>query len=135
MKILLVESFYGGSHKLWADQLKKYFGESLTLLTLPDRFWKWRMEASGIELSRRYLEMNVTFDILLISDLINVPQFLCLSHVDRQKTKVFLYMHENQICYPWKADKSVLDARRDKHFGFMDIVNVFSVDHRLITLT
>jgi glycosyltransferase involved in cell wall biosynthesis len=129
MKILLLESFYGGSHKVWTDNLSKIYGDQLRILTLPDRFWKWRMEASGIEFAKRYLELNESFDIILFSDLMNINQFVSLSKLDRDNTKLYLYMHENQICYPWQADRSKINVNRDRHFGFMNIVNCLAVDH------
>jgi len=129
MKILLLESFYGGSHKVWTDNLSEIFGSQIKIMTLPDRFWKWRMEAAGIEFAKRYLALEETFDFVLFSDMINVAQFVTLSKLDRNKTKLYLYMHENQICYPWQADRSNVNVGRDRHFGFMNIVNCLAVDH------
>lgn len=128
MKVLLLESFYGGSHKVWADQLQKIFGDELTLFTMKDRFWKWRMEASGLEFAKEYSKLNQSFDYILISSITNVAQFLAFANVDRTRTKVILYMHENQICYPWQSDRTEIDKKRDRHFGFINIMNCKIVD-------
>lgn len=52
MRILLIEPYYGGSHKAWADGLWHYSRHHIDLLTLPAQFWKWRMQGGAITLAR-----------------------------------------------------------------------------------
>ena len=40
MKVLLIEPYYGGSHRAWAEGYAAHSSHGLTLLTLPARFWK-----------------------------------------------------------------------------------------------
>jgi len=128
MRILLVEPFYGGSHKVWADNVQEIFGDIVDIITLPDRFWKWRMEGGAWELARQYKNQSISYDVIVVSDLINLSLFLSLADIDRKQTRVLFYMHENQLSYPWsKTDKDVgLD--RDRHYGFINIMNTIVAD-------
>ena len=43
LNILFLESFYGGSHREFADGLVQRSRHRIELHTLPARFWRWRM--------------------------------------------------------------------------------------------
>jgi hypothetical protein len=58
MKILLISPYRGGSHQAWAEGYQAHSVHEVTLLTLPDRFWKWRMHGGAVTLARRFLEDN-----------------------------------------------------------------------------
>ncbi len=45
MRILLLEPYYGGSHRSWADGYVAHSRHNVMLLTLPARFWKWHLIA------------------------------------------------------------------------------------------
>jgi len=45
--VLLIEPYYGGSHKVFLDGLIEHVPGSYRLLTLPARKWKWRMRGSA----------------------------------------------------------------------------------------
>jgi hypothetical protein len=45
MRILLIEPYFGGSHKAWAQGYVTHSRHDVTLLTLPARFWKWYLVA------------------------------------------------------------------------------------------
>ena len=128
MKLLLVEPFYRGSHKLWADNVQSIFSTEMDLLTLPGKYWKWRMEGSAWKLADEYQRLNKLFDIIICSDLINLSAFLSLIKLDRKKTMVVMYMHENQINYPWNTADVDLKQGRDRHYGFMNLMNCLVAD-------
>jgi hypothetical protein len=48
MKILLLEPYCGGSHRAWAQGYAARSRHDVTLLTLPARFWKWRMQGGAL---------------------------------------------------------------------------------------
>ena len=52
--ILIVDSFFTGSHQYWGKELKKRLPFEVELLTLSGKFWKWRMEAGAIELAEKF---------------------------------------------------------------------------------
>ena len=98
IKIFLVESYYNGSHKTWADGLIANSKHSFTLFNLPGRFWKWRMQGSAITIAERINKNNLKPDIILCSSIIDLA---CLrSLVNYKNAKYVIYMHENQLTYP-----------------------------------
>ncbi len=77
------------------------------------RFWKWRMQGGAIELAneaRRLLASDGPPDIVLATDMVNVPAWLGLMRTPRPgspsspglpaSVPIVLYMHENQLTYP-----------------------------------
>ena len=52
MKILLLEPYYTGSHKQWADDYKHYSDNEIRILKMRGQFWKWRMHG-GANISKR----------------------------------------------------------------------------------
>ena len=79
-KILLLEPYYGGSHKYWADNLVKFSKHQIFLKTLPARFWKWRMKASSITLFENSKEELKSVDSVICSSLMDVSM-LSLIHI------------------------------------------------------
>ena len=65
MKVLLLEGFMTGSHAQWANELKKYSSHDITLLTLPGRFWKWRMHGGAVSLANEFLKLEERFDLII----------------------------------------------------------------------
>ena len=50
-RVLIVENYYGGSHKALVDVLVAHYPES-TVVTMPAKKWGWRMRCSSVYLSR-----------------------------------------------------------------------------------
>lgn len=118
--VLLVEPFYGGSHKAFADGLVDNSYHSFQLLTLPDSFWKWRMRGGAIKLAERARELEFRPDIVLASDMLSLAEFKSLY---KQDLPSIVYMHENQLCYP-----APYESHRDVHFGFTNITTCLAAD-------
>ena len=125
--ILFLEPFYTGSHKYFADGLKKHSSHSIDLLTLPGRFWKWRMESGGLEFARLISEGFGTEhevkkpDLILTGNLMDLAQFKAFS--PWPELPHVLYVHENQLDYPLKQGE-----RRDFHYGWKDYTNFLAAD-------
>jgi len=51
MNILLIAPYFGGSHRAWAEGYSRHSSHSVELLTLPARFWKWRMHGGAATLT------------------------------------------------------------------------------------
>ena len=43
LKILLIEPYYTGSHKKWANDYRRLSNHNVKILSLKGQFWKWRM--------------------------------------------------------------------------------------------
>jgi glycosyltransferase involved in cell wall biosynthesis len=100
MKFLFLESFYRGSHALFADGLVAASGHEIDLCTMPGDFWKWRMLSAALYFSETAPPIE-NYDGLVISDLFNLADFLAVTSTgNNRRIPVLAYFHENQITYP-----------------------------------
>ena len=103
MKILIIEPYFGGSHRHWAECYKQYSEHTIELLTLEARNWKWRMHGGAITLARMFFEQELRPDFILASDMFDVSNFLALTREYTHSLPIALYFHENQLSYPWST--------------------------------
>ena len=132
MKITLVSPYHGGSHKAWAEGYQKQSQHDISLLTLPDRFWKWRMHGGAVTLARRFMEIELP-DLILATDMLDLTTFLALTRPYTADIPVVLYMHENQLTYPLPSDKTTGPMRRqmgerDHHYVFINYASMLAAD-------
>lgn len=120
MNITLIEPFYSGSHKQFADQLKKYSRHQITLLTLDGKFWKWRVYGGAQTLAEAFNQLNVQTDLLLVTDMLDLPTFIGATRHKLNNIPIINYFHENQIAYPWKSDSDDKQKNRDVHYGMVN---------------
>ena len=128
LRIALLEPYYTGSHERWAKDLIKYSRHSIQLFSLPGRFWKWRMEASAIELANQLNDSTESYDILLCSDMMDLSLFKSLLHSEHSGTPIIYYLHENQLNYP----RSSMDReyeRSEAHYGFINYKSCLVADY------
>ena len=126
MKILIVEPFCKGSHKIWAEGYANSSVHEVIIISLPGRFWKWRMHGGAVTLAKRFHKLGFKPDLILATDMLNLPVFQSLV---KPNCPVAIYFHENQFTYPWSpADKDV-ELQRDKHYGFINYSSALSADH------
>lgn len=135
MRILLLSPYHGGSHQAWAEGYKAHTSHTVDLLTLPARFWKWRMHGGAITLARRWLAMAAQPpDLILATDLLDLTTFLALTRAQTSNLPVALYMHENQLTYPLPDDPTIGPMRRqlgerDRHYAFINYASMLAADH------
>lgn len=113
-KILILEPYFGGSHKSFLEGLMRYVKAEYSSLTLPARKWKMRMQLSAqwfVEQLGHFPPEERSFDTVLCSTFVDVAVFRALvSQLDgwNQGAKICLYFHENQFAYPNRTkDKSL----------------------------
>ena len=53
MRILLVEPYYSGSHKAWADGYAQHSVHEVVVMSHEARFWRWRMQGSALTLAEQ----------------------------------------------------------------------------------
>lgn len=105
LKIWLLSPYHTGSHKAWAQGYQAHSRHSVQLFTLAGRFWKWRMQGGAIELAARTKadDFDPAPDLVLATDMTNLSAWLALVRGTLPaKTRTVLYMHENQLTYPWR---------------------------------
>ena len=109
LDVWLVSPYHTGSHAAWADGYVRHSRHRITLLTMAGRFWKWRMHGGAIELAavaRRLLGAGPP-EVVLATDMLNLPAWLALLRRDLPAAvPVALYMHENQLTYPWQPGEA-----------------------------
>lgn len=120
MKILFLEPFFGGSHKDFATGFKAHSEHDVDLVTMPDRFWKWRMRGAALHFFDQ-IEHLQNYDALFVTDMMDLTDFSGLFK-DRIPPVLF-YFHENQLSYPLSAGE-----KRDFHLGFTNIISAAAAD-------
>ncbi len=123
LKFLFLEPFYGGSHREFADGWIANSRHRIDLLTLPDRFWKWRMRGAALHFFRKVKELG-SYDGLIATDLMSLSDFKALSGTACPPSLV--YFHENQFSYPLSPGEQM-----DFQFGFTDITTALAADQLL----
>jgi glycosyltransferase involved in cell wall biosynthesis len=99
-RILFIEPFYGGSHREFAEGLRRNSRHEITLLTLPEGSWRSRMRRGAQELATLADDLEGTFDAIVATDMFDLAAFLALRRRRFGTLPVLLYMHENQFTYP-----------------------------------
>ncbi|MFQ5720403.1 MAG: DUF3524 domain-containing protein [Acidobacteriota bacterium] len=117
-RVLLLSPHHGGSHAAFADGLTAHSRHDITLVTLPARFWKWRLRGAALVMAEKVRHLPRP-DIVLASDMMNLAEFLCLARLT--STPAVVYMHENQINYPLPGGD-----RQDAGFGFINIASTLA---------
>lgn len=117
--ILVIEPYYGGSHKQFIDEWETHSEHQFYKLTLPARKWKWRLHHAGLSLAKKFLESelkNFQFDLIFSSSMLNLNLFRSITAPYLQKSKFIYYFHENQFNYPLQKEEF-----NDKTYGFIQL--------------
>jgi glycosyltransferase involved in cell wall biosynthesis len=117
-RILVLEPYYGGSHKRFVDTLVRATDHEMTLWTMPARKWKWRIRGAAIWFARMLKSEEQAFDVILANDMLSVADLRALAPRHHRDTHVLTYFHENQLTYP-VPDENL----RDYQYGFTNITS------------
>ena len=128
MKILLLEPYFTGSHRSWAEGYKKHSNHDITILSLPGRFWKWRMHGGAVSLAKEFEKLEESFDFIIASDMLDLTTFLSLTRKQTCHIPTAVYFHENQMSYPWSPDDRDIKEKRDKHYGFINFTSALTAN-------
>ncbi len=120
MKFLFLEPFFGGSHRDFAQGLVAHSKHRIDLVTLPARFWKWRMRGAALYFVKKITSLE-DYNGLITTDLMSLSDFKALCGPFCPPSMV--YFHENQLTYPLAPGES-----RDFQFGFTDITTALVAD-------
>ena len=123
MRILLIEPYLGGSHRAWAEGYAARSKHTVQLLSLPARFWKWRMQGGAATLAERARQLPEVPDLILASDMLNLPAFLGLARDRVGRAPVTLYCHENQLTYPFPPGE-----KRDLTYAMINWLSMLTAD-------
>ncbi|XP_063115103.1 glycosyltransferase-like domain-containing protein 1 isoform X3 [Cavia porcellus] len=120
MSILIIEAFYGGSHKELVDLLQNEL-QNCVLYTLPAKKWHWRARTAALYFSQN-IPISEHYRVLFASSVLNLTELVAL-RPDLGKLKKILYFHENQLVYPVKKYQE-----RDFQYGYNQILSCLVAD-------
>lgn len=126
MKILALEPWYGGSHQHFLDGLMEHSTHEFRAITMPGRFWRWRMEGGAVTLARKaqqVIEEGFHPDLLFVSDMVNLPAFVSLARPHFGDMPIVSYFHENQLTYPIPPDRE-----RERAYGIINYLSALTAD-------
>jgi len=123
VQLLLLEPYCGGSHRAWAEGYAAHSCHDVTLMALPARFWKWRMQGGLVTLAERARALPSRPDLILASDMLNLSAFLGLTRELFADTPTALYCHENQLTYPFPPGE-----KRDLTYGMINWLSMLAAD-------
>ena len=137
-RILILEPFYGGSHKQFIDTLlslsvnydevlgdrlpsevakkrssSKWPNFEIKLYEMKAKKWHWRARTSALYLSQVVDTNDTNFDILFVSSVLNLAELLALRPDLARIGHKIIYFHENQLVYPIQVQKE-----RDFQYGY-----------------
>lgn len=129
MRVLALNPFHGGSHRAFIEGWRRHSRHEFTLLTLPDRHWKWRMRQAAIHFAGKLNQLEYSqqhWDVLWATDMLNLAEFLGLCKGRIRQLPAVLYFHENQLTYPSRGTDG--ERQRDLHFGVTNVVSALAAD-------
>jgi glycosyltransferase involved in cell wall biosynthesis len=120
LKFLFLEPFWGGSHKDFAQGLISHSRHRIDIVSLPARYWKWRMRGAALHFMGHNLPLK-NYDGLIVTDLMSLADFKALAGSSCPPT--LTYFHENQLTYPLAPGETM-----DFQYGFTDITTALSAE-------
>ena len=126
MRVLALEPWYGGSHRRFLDGLVAHSAHEVRTVTMAARYWKWRMQGGAVTLAEKageLLDDGWRPDLLLATDMVNLPAFLALTRDRLADVPVVLYLHENQLTYPLREGRE-----RDYTYAAINYLSALAAD-------
>lgn len=120
LNILFLEPFYGGSHKDFATGLCQHSAHKVDILTLPPKFWKWRMRGASLYFLQQIDNLS-SYDLIFATDMMDIADFKALAGPGCPP--IVFYFHENQLSYPLGPH-----GKKDSHLGFTNIISAAAAD-------
>lgn len=127
MRIFVVEPYYTGSHRAWADGWQAVSRHEIHLLTMEGRFWKWRMHGGPVTLADEAVTLADRTgppNVLVASSMLDLATFIGLTGAALGNPPSLLYMHENQLTYPL----SPRTRGEDLSYGFINWRSMIAAD-------
>ncbi len=128
MDIALIVPFCSGSHQQWAESYQYYSTHNIKLFTLPGKYWKWRMEGGAIPLATSFLESSFSADLILTTDMLNLPLFISLTRPHTAHIPIAVYFHENQLAYPWSPQDQTNKNISPRYYAMINYNSALAAD-------
>jgi len=121
--VLVLEPYYGGSHRHFLDGLRQHLPFTFEFMTLPARKWKWRMRLAAPWFAGKLHESGRRYDRILCSTFVDVAAFRGLAPQWVREVPLLTYFHENQFAYPVQVKDE-----RDFHFALTNVTTALASD-------
>lgn len=127
-RILIIEPYFGGSHRRFIEGLQQHVDADYLLLSLPARKWKMRMQLAAPWFAARLREEERAgrcFDAVLCSSFVDLAVLrVLLSQLPgwRTEARFCLYFHENQLAYPERG------AAPSRQFAALNYTSALAAD-------
>ena len=126
MQILALEPWHRGARERFLEGLAAHSSHEIRAITMPGRFWRWRLEGGGVTLAqkvRRAVDDGFSPDLLLATDMVNLPAVLSLARPHLDRVPVVQYFHENQLTYPLPPDQD-----RERAYAITNYLSALAAD-------
>ncbi|MFP5333041.1 MAG: DUF3524 domain-containing protein [Acidimicrobiia bacterium] len=103
MQVLLIEPYYGGSHRAWADGLMAASRHDFTLVSHEARWWTWRMRGAAVTLAEQVASLAADGyqpDVVLVSGMVDIAALRAFLQPSIGEVPLAVYFHETQLSYP-----------------------------------
>ncbi len=124
MRVLVVEPYYGGSHKAFLDGWSKHSVHEFDLITFPAYKWKWRMRHSAVSAAlavKQKWDNGDRWDVVFASDMLGLAEFCGLVPPALAALPRVIYFHENQLLYPDSRKQE-----RDLHYAYTNFTGALA---------
>ncbi len=128
MRILLLETFFTGSHKKWAEEFQRFSKHEIEILSISGYHWKWRMHGGAVTLASKFQQEKARPDLILATDMLDLNLFLSLTRTWSHNIPTAIYFHENQLNYPWSPTDKDVKLQRDNHYAFINYSSALTAD-------
>ena len=126
-KLIILEPYFGGSHRIFLEGLQSHLNYSFQMLTLPAHGWKWRMRLAAPWFASQLQQSPPPLPdedcCLLCSTFVDVATLKALLPENLRKIPIATYFHENQFAYPVQANHE-----RDMHFALTNLTTALASD-------
>lgn len=116
-RVAVIEPWGGGSHAAWTAGLRRHSRHDITVVTLADRAWRWRLRGSAPWFAERIAGLRRRPEVLIVSSLVDAASLRGLTGRD---VPMVLYAHETQWAYP--------GDRLDVESAMRNLVSMLAVD-------
>jgi glycosyltransferase involved in cell wall biosynthesis len=128
LRIIVLEPYYGGSHRAFLEGLAATLPFSFDFHTLPARSWKWRMRLAAPYYAEMFKKAGPAGFRqpcrLLCSSYVDVAAFKALAPAWLKDVPIHTYFHENQFAYPVR-----IEDERDYHYALTNLTTALASDH------
>lgn len=110
LTILVVEGWFGGSHRQWAQGWAAASEHEIRLVTLPAARWKWRLRAGSVRLGeavRTHIEASGRPDLVVVSSMLDAASLMGIARRELHGVPMVTYLHENQLTQPRAPGQNV----------------------------